>query len=294
MNSLKFLAATDFSDDARHAANRAACLAAERQAPLELLHVMSSPSLATLRELFGLSPDADAKLLDDAQRMLDELASEITAGKPRLALTARVAVGQVLDEILAASEEADMLILGARGLNPLRDLILGTTAERLLRRCKKPVLLNKRPPQGSYRQVIVPVDFSPHSAAALHMARFVAPAAEMTLVHAFGTPYEGKLWLAGVPDEEIHRYRTQARQQALNHIHALIGETRDDPCRYYISVEHDDAAPLILAKETALAADLIVIGKHGQSLIEDTLLGSVTRHILSDSKCDVLVVQEPF
>lgn len=292
MNSLKLLAATDFSDDARHAANRAARLAVERQAPLELLHVMSSTSLTALRELFGLSPDTDAKLLDDAQRMLDELGSEIAAGKPQLALTARVAVGHVLDEILSAAEKADMLVLGARGLNPLRDLILGTTAERLLRRCKKPVLLNKRPPQEDYRQVIVPVDFSPHSAAALRMARLFAPGAEITLVHAFGTPYEGKLWLAGVPDEEIHRYRTQARQQALNRIHTLIGETRDDPCRYHIIVEHDDAAPLILAKEAAFSADLIVIGKHGQSLIEDTLLGSVTRHILSDSKCDVLVVQE--
>jgi nucleotide-binding universal stress UspA family protein len=293
MNVMKsLLAATDFSEDAHHAANRAASLATDWQARLELLHVMSGPSLAALHELFGLPVGADAKLLDDAQHTLDELCAEISAANPGLALTARVAVGQVLDEILTASEKADMLILGARGLNPLRDLILGTTAERLLRRCKKPVLLNKRAQQSHYRQVIVPVDFSPRSASALHMARLVAPQAEISLVHAFGTPYEGKLWLAGVPDEEIHRYRTHARQLALSHIHALIGETRDDPCRYHIVVEHDDAAPLILAKEMAFAADLIVIGKHGQSLIEDTLLGSVTRHVLSDSKCDVLVVQE--
>ena len=53
-------------------------------------------------------------------------------------------------------------------------------------------------------------------------------------------------------------------------------------------VEQGDPRRLILAKEKQLGADLIVIGKHG-SMVEDLLVGSVTRHILSDSKCDVLV-----
>jgi nucleotide-binding universal stress UspA family protein len=45
---------------------------------------------------------------------------------------------------------------------------------------------------------------------------------------------------------------------------------------------------MILAKEKQLGVDLIVMGKHG-SMIEDLLIGSVTRHVLSDSRCDVLV-----
>lgn len=292
MNSMRaLLAAIDFSDDARHAATRAALLAAEQRARLELLHVMSGLSLSALRELFRVPADAEAKLVGDAQRLLHELASDI-ADKTNLAATTRVKAGHVVDEILSASEQVDMLALGAHGLNPLRDLILGTTAERLLRKCKGPVLVAKRPPQGAYKRVLVPVDFSPHSVAALGMAMLVAPSAEIMAIHAFEVPFDGKLWLAGVADEVIQQHRIHARQQALSSIDALIKDHGGDPYRFYRTVEHGDPSPLILAKEKELGTDLIVIGKHGRSIVEETLLGSVTRHVLSNAKSDVLVVYE--
>ena len=40
----------------------------------------------------------------------------------------------------------------------------------------------------------------------------------------------------------------------------------------------------------ALGADLVAIGKHGTSALEDLLLGSVTLHTLASARCDVLVV----
>lgn len=292
MSTLKsLLAATDFSDDARNAVQRAALLAAEQQAPLTLLHVMSGPSLDALRQLFRVPEEAEAKLVADAQHTLNELAAELT-GKAGRMPTAQVRVGRVVDEVLAASAQADLLVLGARGWNPVRDMILGTTAERLLRRCPHPVLVTKRVPQGAYQRVLVPVDFSPCSAAALQLALRIAPRADVTIVHAFEVPLEGKLWLAGVSEEKLQEYRIQARQQALNDIDLLLKETAGDTQRCSRVVEHGAAAPLILTKEAELAADLIVIGKHGRSVVEEALLGSITRHVLSDAKCDVLVVHE--
>lgn len=291
MTTMKtLLAATDFSDDARHAVLRAALIAVEQRAQLEALHVMSGPSLNALREMFPSSSDAEAKLVDDAKHMLDELVADV-AKKTGAAVTARVKVGHVLNEIISSSEQSDMLVLGARGMNPLRDMILGTTAERLLRKCMCPVLVAKCPPLGPYQRVIVPVDFSPYSVAALRMALLVAPMADITLVHAFDVPFEGKLWLAGVAEEKIQEYRIQARQQALSNIDTLVKDSGADLHRFYRTVERDGAATLILAQEAKLGADLIVIGKRGQSIIEETLLGSVTRHVISDAKCDVLVVQ---
>ena len=87
-------------------------------------------------------------------------------------------------------------------MNPLRDLILGTTAERLLRTCKRPVLVVKRPPEAPYEHVVVPVDFS-LSAPALTMARQIAPNARITIIHAFRVPFEGRLWMAGAAGETI-------------------------------------------------------------------------------------------
>lgn len=294
MSAIKsLLAATDLSDDARNAAYRAALLAAEQQAQLTLLHVMSGPSLDSLRPLYRVPEDAETKLIADAERMLNELSADI-ARKTQLAPTARVRVGRVLDEILSASAQADMLVVGAHGWNPVRDMILGTTAQRLLHKSTRPVLTAKRAPQGTYRRVLVPVDFSPYSAAALKMALLIAPHADITVVHAFDVPMEGKLWLADVSGDQIQKYRIQARQKALDNIELLIKEVAGGSLRCFRDVVHGAAAPVILDKEAERDADLIVIGKHGQTMVEELLLGSVTHHVLSDAKCDVLVVHERF
>ncbi len=289
MNRIEsLLVATDFSDDARAAQQRAVRLAARLGARLELLHVMSGPSLSTLRELFNLAADAGATLIEDARRQLEEMAAAL-AGQDAPAPATQLRVGHVVNEILAAAAQHDMLVVGAHGTNPLRDFILGTTAERLLNRSKRPMLVVKRPPQVPYRRVLVPVDFSPYAAIALRGALSIAPDAEITLFHAFDNPYEGKLWLAGVGDDLIHRYRLQAQQQALGRIDDLLAACGHPPHCFRL-VEHGSAAPLILAREADLDIDLIVIGRHGQQALEELLIGSVTRHVITDAKCDVLVV----
>lgn len=291
MTMKTILAATDFSDHARNAVRRAALVAAEHQAQLSLLHVMSGPSMNALREQFHLPDEATTKLVAEAGRMLGEWAADL-GGTTGPAPATQLRVGRVVDEVHAASATADLVVLGARGWNPVRDALLGTTAERLLRKSPRPVLVTKRPPTGTYRRVLIPVDFSPCSAAALEMALRTVPKASIVIAHAFEVPFESKLRQAGVTEDEFQEYRIQARQQALNDIDLLIQKTIGDDQRCSRVVEHGSAALLILAKEAEHDADLIVIGKHGRSMVEEALLGSVTRHILADAKCDVLVVRE--
>lgn len=292
MNKIrKLLAATDFSDDAREAAMRAAALTAELGAQLDLLHVMNSSMLDSLQELFGLTREADTKLLDDAQHMLEELAEDI-AGKTGVAAVPLLKVGQVMNTIIAAAEQADLLVLGARGLSPLRDVFLGTTAENLLRKCQSPVLVNKRAMREPYRRVIVPVDLTPHSACALEMAVAIAPGAHISIINVFDVPFEGKLWLAGVAENDIQLYRRQASAKAQEQIGKLIRDLGETTQQFHPIVEHGDAARVILELEDASSPDLVVIGKHSRSAVGEMLLGSVTRHILSYSRCDVLVVNE--
>lgn len=286
------LAAVDFSDDARRAAHRAAVVAAEQGARLGLLHVMSNASAASLRDLLRPHAGIPAQVLGSARAMLDELASDLAA-RTGVAATPRVEQGEVIPSILAAARQAALLVVGAHGWNPLRDLILGSTAERLLGRCRRPVLVVRRPARGPYRRVIVAMDFSPHSLNALAMAMRIAPGADIVLVHAFGIPFEGKLRIAGVDEERLREHRTQARHQALTEMVAMVASIDGDRSRLSHAVAHGNPPQLILAKARQLRADLVVIGRRGRSAAEDFLLGSVTRHVLSDAKCDVLVVQEP-
>lgn len=291
MNIASIVVAVDFSDDARHAAERAAMLAAEQRAQLDFVHVISGSSLDRLHTWLGAPADSEARLREEAERSLNDMIKDI-AGKRDIAAGAFVKTGHVLNQILSSSESADLLVLGAHGRNPLRDLSLGTTAERSLRMSKQPVLVVKRPPRALYGQVIVPVDFSAYSAPALRMARLIAPTARITVVHAFRVPFEGRLRIAGASEESILAYCEEERREAEKEIKDLISDSDDDALRMSYAVERGNVSRVILAQEEKLSADLIVIGKHGRSMVEEWLLGGVTRHVLAGSTCDVLIVHE--
>lgn len=69
-----------------------------------------------------------------------------------------------------------------------------------------PMLVAKQDPQIQYENVLVPVDFSDYSAAALLFASEVAPAAALHVFHALDSALTGRLRSAGVSDEGIKAY----------------------------------------------------------------------------------------
>jgi len=286
-----FLAATDFSEDAQHALERAALLAREQQVRLKLLHVVSEPSLQTLRGMLGIPMDIEARVLEQAAVRLDESAADL-ARRTGVEVEVEVRTGDIAGEILAEAEQADLLVMGARGSGGFLDAFVGSISERLLRRCRRPVLVVKRPPAAPYRRVLVPVAFGPNSLAALSAALLFTPRAETTVFHAFTVPYENTMRLSGVVDDDIHRLRDSEQRAALRRVDDLVAPLGTAAGRLRRSVEHGDPAHLILGKEKQLESDLIIIGKKGESALHDLLLGSVTRHVLSASQTDVMVVGE--
>jgi len=291
MTLRRILAATDLSAPARHAVARAFRIAADCDAELELMHVVNQGGLDSLRNLLGLQAAAvETRLLDQAREALSSQAAElglvhgVSAG-------AHLVTGRVLNAILdqADARDADLLVVGARGEDYLGRLLLGTTAERLLRRTLRPLLVNKQTAHESYRRVLLPLDFSPWSHTALKLARAVAPTAELVLMHAFEAPFEAKLEFAGVEESTLVMYRIAARQEALEQLQFFAAAAGLGEANVSYRVLHGDASLSILTLEQELDCDLIVMGKHGQGVLEELLLGSVTKHILAESSCDVLV-----
>jgi nucleotide-binding universal stress UspA family protein len=294
MNRLtSILAATDLSAPSRHAVFRAALLAKEASAGLELLHVVEKSALDALRAAFAQeTTDITTRLHSHAQDALRELAGQV---RTRYGVTPEVhiAEGTVLGEITTRADAigAGLLVFGARGASFVRHWVLGATAERLLRKTVRPILVVKQVAHEPYRQVLVPVDFSPWSAGAIRLAQVVAPTADITLMHVYEVPFEGKLRFAGVDDEVIHRYRIAAREEALRKLHACAADSGLAVGKYRGVVVHGDAAPRVLEQEEEEGADLVVVGKHGLGMTEELLLGSVTKHVIAESRCDVLVGQ---
>ncbi len=286
------LAATDFSAPARHALERAAQLAeAHPGARLTLAHVASRSALDSLRRLLGQdAEEVEARLLEQSAHALDELAAQVAA-RHRCAIDTTLKQGptQAVIVELAEALQSDLLVMGARGAHFVHDHLLGSTTERVLRTTRRPLLAVKQRPHAPYRRILAPVDFSDHAAAAINVAHAWLPDADFVLLHAFESELESTFQLAGLSDSQIHECRIQARVSAQASMESFIGKLRVPPGRLSRQFVHGAATLRILELEQSMDADLIVLGKHGLSVMEELLLGSVALHVLMHSTSDVLV-----
>lgn len=285
------LVATDFSPMAQRAADRAAVLALAQGQPLQLLHVVNHDWMVTVRGWLGDQGPVLARLAEASAVQLEAEGQRLRSQFPGLSVTVRLLEGQPVAGVHQAASDlpAAWVVLGVRGSTPLDPLQLGNTAERLLRKTTHPLLVVRQPVTGPYQRVLVPVDFSPWSQAALALALGFAPQAQLVLMHSFGVPFEEKLRFAGVDDDTVGLYRDRARLQALALLQGLAEQTGLPPQRLSLCLQEGDAARDVVTQAEARGCDLVVIGKHGRNAAEELLLGSVTKHVLAEVGCDVLV-----
>ena len=90
-------------------------------------------------------------------------------------------------------------------------------------------------------------------------------------------------------------YRLTAQEEALKRLRQLGAEAGLDLGRIPYVILQGDASRRIVEQEQEQEqdCDLIVLGKHGRNILEETLLGSVTKHVLAESNCDVVVSAKP-
>ncbi|MCP5328635.1 MAG: universal stress protein [Steroidobacteraceae bacterium] len=288
------LAATDFSPAATAAAQRAAALARRSGARLTLAHVLPTDELSVWQGLLGSGDEAlRSGLRHEAQQQLTAFAATLGSDPD---IETQVLEGQPAAALheLAATLAADLLVLGQHGDGSAPAPLLGSTASKLLRKCRQPVLLVRRPMVDTdYAALLVAVDFSPASALSIRYARELAPGAQLTLLHAHEFPYEGKLHFAGIEPAVIERFRTEMLDQARSSLHRLAAASDPGEMAYDTALLRGAPSRVILEQAAARGSDLIVIGKHGRHLVEDLLLGSVTGHVLAAAAADVLVVVDP-
>lgn len=285
------LVPTDFSTDAAHAAHRAALIARETAGRLELVHVVSTAPLDALRRLVSdIPPDIEQRLLDRERSELRSAADGIEK-RHGLACGTHVTQGGLVGELIRHAEAlaTDLVVLGARGTSHLRRFLLGTTAERLVSRASHPCLVVKHAPHTPYRHALVAVDLSPSSLKVLRCAHAVAGKADLMVLYVFDVPFEGKLKFAGVDEEAITHFRNAARKEAMERLRALCQEAGLPPERLSLRVIQGDPSHHIIEQEHLYSCDLIVMGRNAKGALEELLLGSVARHVLAESRSDVLI-----
>ncbi len=132
----------DFSDASRAAMELAADLARRTSAELILLHAYPVPGYTFPDGSVVASPKMMQELAEQAQRHLEEwrVEAERIVGAPRV--TADRAVGEPAAEILsfASARGVELLVLGTHGRTGLEHALMGSVAERVVRRAHCPVL----------------------------------------------------------------------------------------------------------------------------------------------------------
>ncbi len=292
MNVIRsIVVATDLSAPARHAADRAARLAQGAGAALTLVHVTSRSALDQLRRFIGTGDELSRTLLEDSHRRLHALAGDL-ASRYGVSIDEEVAVGSSTEEIVRVAEvrAADLIVTGTRGSAFVRSHVVGSTAERIVKRSRRAVLMVRQTAHEPYRRVLVPVDFSDWSAKSVCLARQVAPDAMLVLMHAVEVPFEGHMRYAGVREELIAEYRGKARAEAHERLQALAMELGLSSSEWIaVTPDAGDAWMQIVQQEREQDCDLIVIGKHGRNALEDLIIGSTTNMVIAASAGDVLV-----
>ena len=135
----RLLVAHDFSDRSAAAVRLAGDWAGALGAQITLLHVVEPIVYPEFYAINALSDDAMTRLRDRATEALDEAAREISGDR---SVNTMVLIGRAADTIIseARPENFDLVIMGPRGLTGLEQLVLGSVAEGVMRRCPVPLL----------------------------------------------------------------------------------------------------------------------------------------------------------
>jgi nucleotide-binding universal stress UspA family protein len=283
--------ATDLSAIARRAVDRAALIASEVGASLDLLHVLDIAPLERLRAFVPEALDAlQQRVLDAVLERLEEQARELS-DRFHLQVETQVVTGSLPGALAEAPEvlAADLLICGASGQGHVRRPLLGSTAERMIGLTRCPMLVVKQIVRQPYGRLLIPIDFSPPSVRAIELARSVAPHADIVLLHVFEVPFEQHLRYADVDEHIIDRYRIDARQDALERMHGVARTAGLDLDAAACIVLQGYPSACIVEQERQMDRDLIVTGRRGANLLGNFLLGSVTKRVLEESQADVLI-----
>ncbi|ALG09367.1 universal stress protein [Kibdelosporangium phytohabitans] len=288
------VAGHDGSTAAERAVMWAAREAATRSLVLELVEAVSVPALpeiaATPAGWFSPRFNADEQqaLLAHTLSSLDSVADACREEYPQLAVTTTVAPGRSSEILVQAASEAHALVIGASGRSGMSRVLLGSTAAELLQVYPRPIVVVRHSHAQSGKQVVVGVDGSGTSTAAVDFAFEFADrhGHDLVAVHAW----------SDLPLDALAPVRTW--DYAWQDIHAkgeelfaeqLSGHRREHPgvaVRQVISPDR----PAHALVEHAQDAALLVVGSHGRGAVKRALLGSVSHTVVYHAPCPVAIV----
>ena len=293
------LVATDFSAHSQAALAQAVQIADRTKATLSVVHVVTHVALAVPGTSFeghwrippGELKKAERQLRKEAEQQLaDAIAPHRSSGRK---LRTETLVGVPFVEIIKMVQKKgiDLVLAGTLGRTGLKRLLVGSTAERLVRKCPCPVWIVKHGQQVPPRTILNPVDFSEVSGRSSELAAFLAERLDCALnvLHVISSAADVEQEFADPATMRLHRRDVkQAAAQRLSEFvsaHVPVGTTVDE----LVTLSEPWRSIDVIAR--SLDADLIVMGSMGRTGIPGFLIGNTAEKVLRLCDRSILAVK---
>jgi nucleotide-binding universal stress UspA family protein len=283
----------DFSSHSEKALEYAIAIARRFECQAHLVHARHFPIEVVAPDQVVIPREFRTAAREAVARKLEEALQKVTAAgikgevHPSELLPAS-AITQTAKKI-----GADLIVMGTRGLTGLKQVLLGSVAERTIRTAPCPVMTVKDTfnvaELARLRTILVPTDFSECSGTALEVARSVAKevgSARLILIHAYFVPVEVEILAEETQEPLLERIS----QRAAEELERMRVHLQDDgiQAEFVGDPRRPDIAIVDLADQKGV--DLIVMGTHGRTGLAHVLIGSVAARVLRTAPCPVVTV----
>lgn len=229
---------------------------------------------------------------DQARQRLLGLVSEVAARFPTAVIEPHVYQGDPAETLCRRAQEAEALVVGARGHGTFAALLLGSVAAKCASHSPGPVVIVPAPAGGEpghgrapAGRIVVGVDMSVGSRHALRWAIEEAEARNWAVqaVNVWDTSYGFDADFSWPASEKLEARAKSRLSQIIDEVARVHPAVRIDPLVF----EGDPAQKLF---ELAGEAELLVVGCRGHSAVASLFLGSVATKCAYHSPCPVAIV----
>lgn len=299
---MSVLCGIDFSDNSRKALSRAVRLAHASEGPLVLVHSVAHADEEAIWRYFVKTPwEVPERTRRAATARLKAFFQENVATDQRPAqVQFHVALRNPSEGILDAEANSDTpfdwIVLGATGSGHVANILLGSTAEKVVRQASAPVLVvpPDAPEVPAWTSILAPVDYNaPDSDEALREAIALARDfnAHLHVLHAFSLPTQG----LGLLDQQATPETLDAlEQQRWHELRAYLDEFDFEGIEHseYLRLGSPFSAISRLLEDVE-GIDLICIGTRGHHGLKRMIMGSVTAKVLRTMPTEVIAFHTP-